>query len=56
MTALIIAIIALIISIATAIKVTIDTIPWGKSEIIDSLTYKRDERRNKRIDRYWSKH
>lgn len=54
--ALIISIIALINSIIIFTIVTIDTTPWGKSELIDNLKEMLYKMRNKRIERYWKRH
>ena len=52
MTTLIIAIIALITSIIVLGHVAIETTEWGKSELIDNIKTKRDEKRNKREAKY----
>ena len=53
---LIISIIALINSIVIFGIVTVETTPWGKSELIDNSKEILDKIRNKRIERYWERH
>lgn len=53
---LIISIIALINSIITFTIITINTTPWGKSELIDNLKEMLYRIEDKRIERYWKRH
>lgn len=53
---LIVSIIAFITSFTTFAIVAIETTPWGKSKVIDSLKEMLYRIENKRIERYWKKH
>ena len=53
---LIISIIALVNSIVVFGIVTVETIPWGKSKLIDNSKEMLYKIRDKRIERYWKRH